>query len=209
MKHEWRKIEKDIYMPKNEPEFIFIPSFKYFCIKGKGNPNGKDFANRIGALYALSYTIRMMHKSGKIPEGYFEYTVYPLEGIWDLSEKGRKSQILIKDELIYTLMIRQPDFVDKSVVDRAFEIVRNKNVVNPLIEDVTFEELKDGDSVQMLHVGSYDTEVETFDKMKEYISKNDLEIRTLVHREIYLSDFRKTSPNKLKTVLRYKVNKLQ
>lgn len=80
MKYEWGKKEKDIYLPKNKPMLIKVPKVKYFCIQGKGNPNQQDFQNRIGTLYALSYTIRMMPKNGYTPEGYYEYTVYPLEG---------------------------------------------------------------------------------------------------------------------------------
>lgn len=81
-------------------------------IKGKGNPNSEDFQERVSVLYSLAYAVRMMPNQGYRPDGYFEYTVYPLEGIWDLTEKGRKANTLIKDELLYTIMIRQPDFVN-------------------------------------------------------------------------------------------------
>ena len=73
-------------------------------INGKGNPNGDDFKERIGVLYSLAYAIRMMPKQGYTPEGYFEYTVYPLAGLWDLTKEGRKLDILDKDELLYTIM---------------------------------------------------------------------------------------------------------
>lgn len=206
MKYEWKKEEKNIYMPKDKPTLVEIPKAKYFCIKGKGNPNGEDYASRVGALYSLAYAIRMMPKNGFTPEGYFEYTVYPLEGLWDLTEEGRKSEILNKDELVYTMMIKQPDFVTKEIVAKAFEIV-NKKKPNPLIKEVYFDEMEDGLSIQMLHIGSYDNEKESFNKMKEYIKENNLEIKTLVHREIYLSDPRKVDKDKLKTVLRYTVTK--
>jgi len=181
-------------------------SKKFFCIKGKGNPNGNDFAERIGTLYSLAYAVRMMPKNGFTPEGYFEYTVYPLEGLWDLTEEGRKSEVFNKDELLYTIMIRQPDFVNEKVVEKAFEIA-NKKKQNPLLKEVYFDEIEDGLAVQMLHLGSYDTEPESFNKMKEFIKDNGLKIKTLVHREIYLSDARKVDKDKLKTVLRYSVLK--
>lgn len=204
MKHEWRKKEKEYYVPKAKPQLVEIPEFKFFTIEGQGNPNSEGFAEAIGVLYSLSYAIRMMPKNGITPEGYNEYTVYPLEGTWDLTEKGRKEEILNKDELIYKLMIRQPDFVTEEVVNNALEIVKKKKP-HPLLDNVKFEKIKDGLSVQMLHVGPYDDEPKTFAEMKEFIEENNLEIKTLVHREIYLSDFRKVQPEKLKTVLRYRV----
>lgn len=206
MKHEWRKHEKRLYIPKQEPELISVPEQRFFMIEGKGNPNSVDFSNRIEVLYSLAYAIRMMPKQGYTPEGYFEYTVYPLEGLWDLTEEGRVLGTLDKDELLYTIMIRQPDFVTKEVVDRAFESVRKKKP-HPLLDEVLFSTIKDGLSVQMLHIGSYDDEPQSFNKMKEFIEENHLEIKTLRHREIYLSDSRKVEPTKLKTVLRYMVKR--
>jgi len=206
MKHEWRKQEKQLYIPKQNPELIIVPEQKFFMIKGKGNPNNEDFSKRVEALYSLSYAIRMMPKQGHTPEGYFEYTVYPLEGIWDLTEKGRKLDTLDKDELLYTIMIRQPDFVTQEVVDKAFENVRKKKF-SPVLDEVLFDTIEDGLSVQMLHIGSYDDEPISFNRMNMYIEENNLEKITLVHREIYLSDVRKVEPSKLKTVLRYKVKR--
>lgn len=204
MKHEWRKREKEYYIPKEKPQLVEIPEFKFFTLKGQGNPNTEAFKECIGVLYSLSYAIRMMPKKGITPDGYFEYTVYPLEGIWDLTEQGRLNETLNKDELIYKLMIRQPDFVTEETVKMAMEIVKKKKY-HPLLEKVEFESIKDGLSVQMLHVGPYDDEPRTFSFMKDFCIENNLEIKTLAHKEIYLSDFRKTEASKLKTVLRYSV----
>src|SRR5690554_5624681 len=117
MKHEWRKQERGIYLPKQTPEILTIPNYQFFMLKGRGNPNHQDFEDRLKVLYGLSYAIRMMPKQGHLPEGYFEYTVYPLEGIWDLTEKGRGQAVIDKDELIYTLMIRQPGFVTQALFE--------------------------------------------------------------------------------------------
>ncbi len=184
--------------------FVFVPEQKFFMIEGKGNPNNDEFQ---AVLYSLAYAVRMMPKQGYTPEGYFEYTVYPLEGLWDLTEKGRKLNTLDKNELLYTIMIRQPDFVTKQIADKAFEIVRKKNP-HPLLDEVLFDTIEDGLSVQMLHIGPYDNEPQSFEEMKKFIEENHLEIKTLRHREIYLSDARKVEPAKLKTVLRYMVRKL-
>lgn len=204
MKHEWRKVEKELYLPKAVPELVTIPKQKFFMVKGKGNPNSDSFAEKIGVLYSLAYAVRMMPKQGFTPDGYFEYTVYPLEGVWDMTEKGRKSETFNKNELLYTIMIRQPEFVTTDVVVRAFETVRKKKP-HPILDEVTFEMQEDGLSVQMLHVGAYDNEPESFKLMNEFIVNHNLEKRSPVHREIYLSDVSKVQPDKLKTVLRYMV----
>lgn len=204
MKFEWKKQERNLYLPKKKPELVTVPKQKFFMISGKGNPNSEEFSEKIGILYSLAYAIRMMPRKGYTPEGYFEYTVYPLEGVWDLTEEGRQANTLNKDELLYTIMIRQPDFVTEEVVNKAFEIVRKKGN-NPLLDEVTFETMEDGLVVQMMHVGSYDEEPQSFQQMKNFIKENNLEIVTLKHREIYVSDSRRTEKSKLKTVLRYQV----
>ncbi|MCE5221800.1 MAG: GyrI-like domain-containing protein [Clostridium sp.] len=204
MKFEWKKQEKDLYLPKEKPDLITVPEQKFFMVSGKGNPNDEEFSEKIGILYSLAYAVRMMPKQGYTPDGYFEYTVYPLEGIWDLTEEGKQFNTLNKDELLYTIMIRQPDFVTQEVVNKAFENVRKKKP-HHLLDDVTFETIEDGLSVQMMHIGPYDDEPQSFEQMKKFIKENNLEIITLKHREIYLSDARKTEKSKLKTVLRYMV----
>lgn len=204
MKYEWKKHEKNLYFPKQIPEIITISKQKFFMLKGKGNPNSDSFSEKIGILYSLAYAVRMMPKQGHIPEGYFEYTVYPLEGLWDLTEEGKKSGTLNKDEFLYTIMIRQPDFVTVDVVNKAFEIARKKKP-HPLLDDVIFGTLEDGLSVQMLHLGSYDDEPQSFKIMNDFIANSNLVRSSLAHREIYLSDAREVQPDKLKTVLRYMV----
>lgn len=204
MKYEWKKKEKEIYLPKSEPTIVTVPKQNFITISGTGNPNSSDFAEKVGILYSLAYAVKMMPKQGYTPEGYIDYTVYPLEGVWDLTEDGKKSSTFNKDELVYTIMIRQPDFVTVDVFNRAMDKVKKKNP-SILLEDVKFETYEDGLCVQMLHIGSYDNEPASFQKMKDFIKENNLQIKTLIHREIYISDARKTEPSKLKTVLRYKV----
>ncbi|GKX67975.1 GyrI-like domain-containing protein [Inconstantimicrobium mannanitabidum] len=204
MKFEWRKQEKNLYIPKEKPELITVPQQKFLMISGKGNPNDEEFSEKIEVLYSLAYAIKMLPKQGDIPEGYYDYTVYPLEGVWDLSEEGKQSNILEKDQLIYNIMIRQPNFVTQEVVDRAFENVKKKKN-HHLLDEVTFVTMEDRLSVQMMHIGSYDDEPQSFDQMKKFIDENNLEIVSLKHREIYISDARKTEKSKMKTVLRYRV----
>lgn len=202
MKIEWKKAEKNFYLPGNNPTTIHIPSMKYFCISGVGNPNHEAFQEKITVLYGLSYGVRMMPKSGFSPEGYQEYTVYPLEGIWDLTEEGRLLDKLDKDQLVYKIMIRQPDFVTQDIFDLAKEKVRKKSPT-PLLDQVAFEEIEDGRCVQMMHIGTFDSEPLSFARMDEFLLDQGLARKSKIHKEIYISDLRKTKPEDLKTVLRY------
>ncbi|WP_314588593.1 GyrI-like domain-containing protein [Paenibacillus terrigena] len=202
MKYEWRKQEKDLYLPKNEPVLITVPKLQFLMIRGRGNPNSTAFSAKVEVLYALSYAIRMMPKQGYTPPGYFEYTVYPLEGVWDLAEESRSVETLNLDDLIYTVMIRQPDFVTEDVVSRALEATRKKKP-NLALDEVVFDSIEDGKSIQMLHVGPFADEVHSFARMKKFMQEHNLELSTRTHREIYLTDNTKTEPAKMKTVLRY------
>ncbi|MBC5629689.1 GyrI-like domain-containing protein [Clostridium sp. NSJ-6] len=204
MKYEWRKKEKEYYLPKSKPEVVDIKEFKFIQLSGEGNPNSEGFSEAIGVLYLLAYAIKMMPRNGIDIDGYYDYVVYPLEGLWDLKEEARGKEVLDKDKLVYTLMIRQPDFVTEEVFNKAMEIVKKKKP-HRLLDNVNFESREEGKCVQMMHIGSFDDEAMTFEVMKKFCNDNNLEIKTLVHREIYISDFRKTATDKLKTVLRYRV----
>ncbi len=206
MKYEWRKQEKDIYLPPKKPVLVDIPQCKYVTLTGTGNPNSPFFAECVEALYTVSYAIRMSHKKGLQPENFYEYTVYPLEGVWDISENAKKSfkGIVNKDELVFTLMIRQPSFVSDSFAEMAKEWAKKKKP-NPHIQKISFCEISDGKCIQMMHLGSYDNEKESFALMDEFAKVNQLKRKSMKHKEIYISDPRKVAPEKLKTVLRFKV----
>jgi len=204
MKHDWKKNDKQFYLPKNKPEKIVVPKFNFFTIEGKGNPNDAFFADYIGVLYSLSYAIKMSPKQGFAPANYEEYTVFPLEGVWDIEEDAKKNYngTLDKNNLIFKLMMRQPDFVTAEFAHEAITRTKKKKP-HPLLEKVKFETIEDGFCVQMLHEGSYDSEPASFQQMQEFADANQLKRIGHNHREIYLSDARKVAPEKLKTVLRF------
>jgi hypothetical protein len=208
MKYEWRKNEKNYYLPKTKPELIKIPSYNYYSIEGKGDPNDDFFSEYIGALYSLSYAVKMSPKSGKAPKNYFDYTVYPLEGIWDISEEAKKRNNgkMDKNDLVFNLMIRQPNFVTEEYSQEIIEKTKEKKP-NELLNSVKFISLEEGECVQIMHIGSYDNEPISFKIMEEFCESNNLIRESMKHREIYLSDVRKVTPEKLKTVLRIKVRK--
>ena len=205
-KLEWKKQEKHIYLPKSTPCVIEIPEFKYFQISGQGNPNSPEFAQCIKVLYNLSYALKMLPKKGISPSGFFDYAVYPLEGIWDISEEAKvlNSTTLDKNSLVYNLMIRQPDFVSMELAEEIKQTVVNKTK-NQKVNQVYFGLIKEGKCVQMLHTGSYDNESQSFKLLENFCHENSLTRISKQHREIYLSDFRKVPEHKLRTVLRYQV----
>lgn len=208
MPHEWKKSEKNLYLPPAKPLLIEVPALKYFIIEGAGNPNDDAFAEYISVLYSLSYVIKMSPKKNMAPEGYFEYSVYPLEGIWDLNEEARKhfSGTIDKNALVFHLMIRQPEFVSTDFAQMILEYTKKKKP-HLLLEKVRFETISEGSCVQMMHLGSFDSEPESFKKMESFAAEMNLIRKSKVHKEIYLSDVRKVSPDKLKTVLRFGVEK--
>jgi hypothetical protein len=148
----------------------------------------------------------MSPKQGIIPNGYFEYTVYPLEGIWDITEDAKKhfDGKIDKDELVFHLMMRQPDFVTASFAKTVLEKTKKKKP-HHLLDKVEFTIIEDGPCVQILHKGSYDNEPESFRRMEEFAEEQGLQRLAHLHREIYLSDARKVAPEKLKTILRFQV----
>lgn len=208
MKHEWRKHEKEFYLPKTRPELVKIPKFKFFMIKGRGNPNDDFFAEYIQVLYSLSYAVKMSPKAGIAPEGYYDYTVYPLEGVWDISAEAKEdfSGNIDKDSLVFNLMIRQPDFVMPAFAQEIIGRTKKKKP-HELLEKVAFGAIEEGECIQMMHLGSYDNEPESFRQMQLFAEEHHLVRKSQKHREIYLSDARKVSPEKLKTVLRVQVIK--
>ncbi len=180
--------------------------FKFAIIDGAGDPNGHVFGDSVAALYSFSYAVKMSYKTSNVPQGFFDYTVFPLEGEWDLVDKSISS--IIKDNYSYSIMIRQPEFLTEDLFERFLRETKSKKP-NSLLDLVRLDNLEEGLCCQMLHIGSFDDEPASFDLMKEYCKANGYSRTSMKHREIYLSDPRKTATDKLKTVLRFKVKKDQ
>ena len=200
MKYEWRKEEKSLYGVKASPKVVEVPEQSFIMLDGTGNPNLPGFAEEVSALYALAYAIKMDYKKSHTNQEIQDFTVYPLEGIWQQKEQGE----LVKEELIYTIMIAQPSFISKEMVKEALEKVKVKKP-NAHYEKIRFETIKEGKCLTMLHLGSFDSEPLSFAKMDAFCKENSLNRRFPFHREIYLNNLNRTSPDKLKTILRYQV----
>ncbi len=204
MKYEWKKTDKALYLPGSDPQTVVVPSFQFFSIDGRGNPNGTHFKDCVGVLYSLAYAVRMSYKSSNPPEGYFEYTVFPLEGVWDVSEEARSDtpHVLDKDQLVYSIMIRQPDFVTPEFARYIREVVRKKRP-SDVLDSVAFGRYEEGLCVQMMHRGGYDSEPASFSRMLDYCAANSLVRASMVHREIYISNPGTVEEARLQTVLRF------
>ena len=200
MKYEWRKVEKSLYGVKASPKVVDVPQQSFIMLDGTGNPNLPSFTEEVSALYALAYAIKMDYKKSHANQEIQDFTVYPLEGIWLQKEQGE----LVKEELIYTIMIAQPSFISKEMVEEALEKVKVKKP-NAHYEKIRFETIKEGKCLTMLHLGSFDSEPLSFAKMDTFCKENSLNRRFPFHREIYLNNLNRTSPDKLKTILRYQV----
>lgn len=211
MKFEWKKHEKALYGAKSIPALVEVPAQNFIMIQGSGNPNDTDFSDRVAALYSLAYAVKMGYRSDAaqhaMADGILDFTVYPLEGVWKLKDAGEKSAAggLVKENLEYTIMIRQPDFVTAELVYAALGKVAVKKP-NPLYGDIHFDTIHDGKCVEILHTGPYDTEPFSFEQMDTFAAENSLRRISDCHREIYLSNANRTKADALKTILRYRVN---
>ena len=206
MKHEWKKQEKEIYGVKTKPCVIDIPAWKYIILSGSGNPNDEIFSDKVSTLFSIAYKIKMAYKTlAEKSNEITDYTVYPLEGIWSTaSEKG----YLVKEELQYRIMIRQPDFITREMFDNSLEAVKSKKY-NPYLTDVSFETICDGMCIQVLHKGAFDDEPASFEIMDRYCMEHGYRRMGKEHREIYLNNANRTEKVNLKTILRYKVTDIE
>ncbi len=206
MKYEWRKRDKLVYLPKGI-QVIEIPEFNFVTIEGEGTPGDKRFSECVGALYAISYAVKMNLKNR---EGFYDYTVFPLEGEWDLNEEGRRLYdegvpvTKIKHLMKYKLMIRQPEFVDFELFKYFQELTYEKKK-STAVNEVKFEQIEEGLVCTSVHLGSYDDEPATFSEMEAFSLNNGFERSEKKHREIYITDPSKVVPDKLKTTLRFRV----
>lgn len=208
-KAEYDALVKKLYFPSaKQPQIILMPPLRYAMADGRGDPNtSAEFQDALSALYAVSYGIKMLPKKGVLPEGYFEYKVNALEGLWNMPE-GEDFDVTRKSDLIWTLMIMQPPFVTQALFEDICAQALKKKVDNPAISRVRFETFDEGLCCQITHIGPFDAEPVTFTHMAQFARENGYRRAQMSHHEIYMSDFRKTAPEKLKTVLRFKVEKV-
>ena len=226
---DFKKEYKDLYLPRALPMLIDVPAMTFVAVAGSGNPNedNGDYAEALGLLYAFSFTVKMAKKGDWQPDGYFDYTVPPLEGLWWTSDEAFDGQrILDKDALSWISLIRQPDFVTPEVFAWAREQVAAKK---PELDvgRARLVRFAEGPCAQIMHEGPYDDEPATIAQMEEFVAasrmvddianpaSSEAMLDALnvdggvppvrLHHEIYLGDPRRTKPENLRTVLRHPV----
>jgi len=204
MQIDFKKMEKVLYQPKTTPSIIEVGDMIFIAVDGRGDPNtSAEYTAAIEALYGLSYAIKMGNKS------IMEYVVPPLEGFWSVADdfKGGGASITDKSKFVWTMLIRQPDFVTDEIFKTAIASVTRKKP-NLDISKARLLKLNEGLCVQVMHIGSYDNEPATIVAMEQYAAENEYVIDindTRRHHEIYLSDPRKAAPEKMKTVIRHPI----
>ena len=211
MVFDFKKEYKEFYLPKNKPEIVTVPPANYIAVRGTGDPNeeGGAYKQAVGVLYAVAYTLKMSYKTDHRIAGFFEYAVPPLEGFWR-QEGAAGVDYANKAAFSWISAIRLPDFITKEDFQWAVETASAKKKLDcSAAEFVTIDE---GRCVQIMHHGPYDDEPATVARMDAFIAKEGYEndfSDTRLHHEIYLSDPRKTAPEKWKTVIRHPIRPLQ
>lgn len=211
MAFDYKKEYKEFYMPPKKPTIVEVPKMNYIAVRGQGNPNEEEgeYKKAIGLLYGIAFTIKMSYKGTHKMEGYFQYVVPPLEGFW-WQENVKGVDYSHKETFQWIAVIRLPDFVTREEFDWAVKEATNKKKEDfSKVEYFTYEE---GMCVQCMHIGSYDEEPVTVEKMHAYMEEQGYELditEQRMHHEIYLSDPRRTAEEKLKTVVRHPVKQMQ
>lgn len=186
--------------PAGKITVVEVPQQQYLMVDGFGDPNHSQlFQDAIEALFGLSYTIKFMLKK----QGRQDYGVMPLEGLWWTEDMAAFS-VGKRDEWLWTLMILQPSFITNNDVEEARkQLMAKKEVI--LLPKVRLETMNEGTCAQILHVGPFSEEPPTIERLHQYIKDNGYSLRGK-HREVYLSDMRRTAPEKLKTIIRQPVS---
>ncbi len=194
LRKEWKHLYKP--SPKNI-EMVDVPQMNFLMIDGQGDPNtSQEFQEAVEALFGVSYTAKFMVKKG---ETAVDYSVMPLEGLWWMDNMAEFS-IERKHEWKWTAMIMQPEYVTRDILQAAMEQVEKKKNP-PALSKLRYESYHEGPAAQILHIGPFAEEGPTIEKIHQYINANGYELSGK-HHEIYLSDFRRAAPEKIKTIIR-------
>lgn len=209
MAFDFKKEYKEFYAPKKKPHIIEVPAMNFIAVRGKGDPNEEDgdYKKAIEILYSIAFTLRMSYKGDYEIDGFFEYVVPPLEGFW-WQEGVMGVDITDKSSFQWISVIRLPDFVTEKDFLWAVEEAANKKKIDT--SKAEFLTVTEGLCVQIMHIGPFDEEKRSVDLMEEYIKENNYEYDfsdSRMHHEIYLSDARRVSPEKWKTVIRHPIKK--
>lgn len=206
MAFDFKKEYKAFYLPPRQPQILTAPAMQYAAVDGKGDPNmiGGAYQRAVGALYALAYTVKMSKMGDHRMAGYFDFVVPPLEGLWHQEEGAL--DLGNKAAFCWTAMLRLPDFVTEEEFTWARAEAERKKKAD--FSALRLMQLSEGPCVQMLHVGPYDGEAASIARMEAFVQAQGYRMdltKERRHHEIYLTDPRKTQPEKWRTVIRLPV----
>lgn len=203
-KVDFKKTLKHLYNPPTKNFVVVdVPKMGFLMIDGKGDPNTSErYQQALEALYAVAYAVKFASKK----QLELDYTVPPLEGLWWAQDMDVFTTTASKDEWLWTMMIMQPDWITASMVATARQkVAASKDL--PSLDALRHERFDEGLAVQILHIGPFDAEGPTIERLhKVFMPQNEL-VENGKHHEIYLSDPRRVAPEKWKTVLRQPVRK--
>ncbi|MGB6779128.1 MAG: hypothetical protein WBE33_10255 [Planococcus citreus] len=177
MMQDWKTEERKIYTPAAEAHAVHIPKQFYFVIHGHGSIGSEDFHERLRVLTALSEAVRAMPGHGYCPPGFADYSIYPPETLYHTDNQDGLPTT-------FSLMVRQPDFIDNETIDRAFNLIHKERKF-PLLPEVAFEEFEDGLSVQLRSSKKLEPAGDAFKKIDHFLLANALKRRNFHYREIY------------------------
>lgn len=209
MAFDYKKEYKEFYLPPKKPGIVTVPAMNFVAVRGQGDPNeaGGEYQEAMNLLYGVSFTLKMSYKGDHVIDGFFEYVVPPLEGLW--WQPGVAGfDPAHKENFQWISMIRLPDFITRDDFDWAVATAAKKKGKDfSAAEFFTYDE---GLCVQCLHIGPYDDEPATMEKMlalaeaEGYVTDHT---DSRHHHEIYLGDPRKAAPERLKTIIRVPLKK--
>ncbi len=210
MAFDYKKEYKEFYLPPKKPGIITVPAINFLAVRGHGDPNeeGGAYKQALELLYAVAYTIKMSKMGKHKLEGYFDYVVPPLEGLW--SQEGVHGvDYSRKADFRWVSLIRLPEFVTEEAFRWAIQEATEKKQRD--FSTVEFFSWEEELCVQCMHIGPYDDEPATVATMGEYAKEQGYKLdfsQGRFHHEIYLSDVRRCKPEKLKTVIRQPVRRM-
>lgn len=191
------QLKNEYYKANANPQLVVFPEYHYLSIKGISAPEDQRFLNAVEAIYEVIYNLKFTSKAAGQ-----DFIIDEMEAQWWV-ESGLPFTQTPREEWHWNILIRVPDFITSDQVDLAVqEVIKLKNVV--LANEVEFAAIDAGKFVQALHIGSYEAEAPTIEKIMGFISENNLQIIGN-HHEIYLTDPRKVPVERLKTIIRYAV----
>lgn len=203
-KVDFKKEYKELYAPPKAFVLVDVPEMVFLMVDGHGDPNvAQEYQAALEALYAVAYKIKFMSKK----QLDRDYVVPPLEGLWWAADMDTFTTARDKSQWDWTMMIMTPEWIKAEMFAAAVDQVRRAK--NPAaLDKVRLENYHEGLSVQIMHIGSYDDEGPTLQRLHaEYLPENGL-VENGKHHEIYLGDPRRVAPEKLKTILRQPVRKV-